>query len=105
MTQEQLAEKSGVAVDTVRRLEAGSFSPSLDTLIKVGAGMSLRLSTMFESCELGATERPCELADLLASRSPQDLDLASRVLRLLFDELEARADDPDAKDGVDEADD
>ena len=91
MTQEQLAEKSGVAVDTVRRLEAGSFSPSLDTLIKVGAGMSLRLSTMFESCELGATACTRELADLIASRSRRDLDLASRVLRSIFDELDARA--------------
>ena len=36
MTQERLAEKCGVAVDTIRRLETGSFSPSLDTLTKVG---------------------------------------------------------------------
>ena len=91
MTQDRLAEKSDVAVDTVRRLEAGSFSPSLDTLTKVGTGMNLRLSTMFESCEIGATEGTRELADLLASRSRRDQELAGRVLRSLFDELDARA--------------
>ena len=91
MTQEGLADQCGVAVDTIRRLESGSFSPSLDTLTKVGAGMNLRLSTMFESCELGATACTRELADLLASRSRRDLDLAGRVLRSIFDELDARA--------------
>ena len=110
LTQDRLAEKSGVAVDTIRRLELGSFSPSLDTLTKVGNGMSLRLSTMFESCEIGAREDTRELAELLTSRSRRDLDLAGRVLRSLFDELDARAaearecevasaeDDPDVDD-------
>ena len=93
MTQDTLAEKSGVAVDTIRRLESGGFSPSLDTLTKVGTGMNLRLSTMFESCELGATEGTREVSDLLASRSREDLDFASRVLRSIFDELDARAAD------------
>ena len=91
MTQESLADHCGVAVDTIRRLEAGSFSPSLDTLTKVGAGMNLRLSTMFESCELGTTTSSRELADLIASRSRRDLDLAARVLRTIFDELDMRA--------------
>ena len=91
LTQDKLAEKSGVAVDTIRRLEMGSFSPSLDTLTKIGTGMSLRLSTMFESCEIGAAERTREIAELLASRSRQDLDLAGRVMRSIFDALDARA--------------
>ena len=90
MTQEKLAEKSGVAVDTLRRLERGSFSPSLDTLTKVGNGMELRLSTMFESCELGATDNLREFTKLIASRSRQDLDLACRVLRSILGELDAR---------------
>ena len=90
LTQEGLAEQSGVAVDTVRRLEAGSFSPSLDTLTKIGNGLNLRLSTMFESCELGMRQTPRELTDLLASRSPKDLDVASQFLRSLFDALDAR---------------
>ncbi len=105
LTQESLAEKSGVAADTVRRLEYGSFSPRLDTLTKIGAGMKLRLSTMFESCELGGATRDRELVDLLATRSRRDLQLASRVLRSLFDELDAwSAEVPDG-DGDPEADD
>ncbi|HLT35877.1 MAG TPA: helix-turn-helix transcriptional regulator, partial [Enhygromyxa sp.] len=32
MTQEVLAQRSGLSADTIRRLEHGSFSPSLETL-------------------------------------------------------------------------
>ena len=91
LTQESLAEKCGVAVDTVRRLESGSFSPSLDTLTKIGIGMNLWLSTMFKSCELGGASDNRELMDLIATRSSRDLELASGVLRSLFDELDARS--------------
>lgn len=57
LTQEAVAERSGLSVDTVRRLEAGTFSPSLDTLRKLCAGLDLMLSTLFESYELGERSR------------------------------------------------
>src|SRR5690606_31169914 len=53
MTQEVLAERSRLSADTIRRLEHGSFSPSLDTLKKLCTGLSLPLSRLFESFELG----------------------------------------------------
>lgn len=90
MTQEVLAERSGLSADTIRRLEHGSFSPSLDTLRKLVTGLDIMLSTLFESYELGTRNQARELADLLATRSPQELLLATRVLRALFDELDTR---------------
>jgi transcriptional regulator with XRE-family HTH domain len=91
LTQEQLAQRSGLSADTIRRLEHGSFSPSLETLRKLCIGLELRLSTLFESYELGPRNESRELADLLASRTPRELALATRVLRALFDELDAIA--------------
>lgn len=88
MTQEVLAERCGLSADTIRRLEHGSFSPSLDTLRKLCAGLDLMLSTLFESYELGARNEARELIDLLSSRGPRELVLATRVLRALFDELD-----------------
>lgn len=88
MTQEALAERCGLSADTIRRLEHGSFSPSLDTLRKLGHGLDLMLSTLFESFELGARNEARELLDLLSTRSGRELDLATRVLRTLFDELD-----------------
>jgi transcriptional regulator with XRE-family HTH domain len=90
-TQETLAERSGLSADTIRRLEHGSFSPSLETLNKLCVGLDLRLSTLFESFEFGARDESRELADLLACRTPRELMLAARVLRALFNELDAIA--------------
>lgn len=38
LTQERLAEKSILSVDTVRRLKAGTITPSLDTICKLCDG-------------------------------------------------------------------
>lgn len=101
MTQDVLAARCGLSADTIRRLEHGSFSPSLETLRKLCLGLDLMLSTLFESFELGARNESRELADLLATRTPRELVMATRVLRALFDELDgiaaeaAAADDDD----------
>jgi transcriptional regulator with XRE-family HTH domain len=91
-TQEVLAQRSGLSADTIRRLEHGSFSPSLATLRKLCGGLDLQLSTLFESFELGARNESRELADLLATRTPRELVLAARVLRALFDDLDEPSD-------------
>jgi transcriptional regulator with XRE-family HTH domain len=105
MTQEVLAERSGLSADTIRRLEHGSFSPSLETLRKLCVGLDLMLSTLFAAFELGARNESRELADLLATRTPRELILATTVLRALFDELDAiaaeRAEAADESEGQD----
>lgn len=75
LTQEELAEASGVASDTIRRLEYGHFSPSLDTLRKVCRGLDLQLSTLFIAFELGERDVSRELIDALASLTPTEQDL------------------------------
>jgi transcriptional regulator with XRE-family HTH domain len=93
LTQELLAERSGLSPDTIRRLEQASFSPSLDTLIKLCAGLDIKLSTLFEAYELGVRNESRELLDLIATRSPRELVLAMRVLQTLFNELDEIADE------------
>ncbi|MFV8750343.1 helix-turn-helix domain-containing protein [Nannocystaceae bacterium ST9] len=110
MTQERLADRSGLSSDTIRRLEHGSFSPSLDTLRKLSTGLLLALSTLFESFELGERDQMRELVDLLATRTPSELKLAAKVLLALFDQLDGIEGMPDDTDDepaamLDEADD
>ncbi|WP_106092482.1 helix-turn-helix domain-containing protein [Enhygromyxa salina] len=71
LTQETLAERSRLSLDTVRRVEKGTFSPSLDTLRKLCMGLRLELSTLFESLELGEREAARELGDALADLTPE----------------------------------
>ncbi|PRQ05123.1 helix-turn-helix domain-containing protein [Enhygromyxa salina] len=72
LTQDALADASGLSPDTIRRLEHGSFSPSLDTLRKLCAGFDILLSTLFESFELGERDGPRELIDALAFITPEE---------------------------------
>ena len=89
MTQEVLAQRCELSADTIRRIEHGSFSPSLDTLNKLCTGLDLQLSTLFESFELGGPNLHREIVDLLSLRSPAQRAFGYRVLRAAFDLLDA----------------
>lgn len=88
MTQEVLAIRSGLSADTIRRLEHGNFSPSLDTLRKLCLGLDLMLSTLFESYECGGEGETREIVDLLARRSTSEQLMAIKMLRGLFESLD-----------------
>jgi len=87
-TQDALAKASGLSNDTIRRLEQGNFSPSMETLKKLCLGLSLSLSTLFESFELGSEDDARQLGDLLIMRPPEQLAVAAGLLRLLFDHFD-----------------
>lgn len=98
MTQERLADLSKLSADTIRRLEHGAFSPSLTTLNKVSRGLKLSLGSMFDSFQLRELDPMREVLDLLRTRTPREVTLAIRVLRSLFDGLDAHK-PPSAREG------
>lgn len=85
LTQELLAERSDLSSDTIRRLEAGSFSPSLNTLTGLAIGLRLRLSTLFKSYEDGDLTLEHQIAEMLVGRSIEELETLMKVLRVLLD--------------------
>lgn len=76
-TQDELAKRSTLSPDTIRRIEAGSFSPSLTTLRKLCYGLDLPLSTLFETFELG--DASPTLLEAIRSLSDRDRLLALRL--------------------------
>lgn len=91
LTQDDLAERSGLAADTIRRLEHQDFSPSLRTLRKVCRGLDLSVATMFSSYELEALpDEISRLTTLLVGRPRRHLQLVERVVRVLLDGLDDR---------------
>lgn len=102
MTQEQLAERSGLSADSIRRLEHGSFEPSLDTIRKLTGGLNLLVSTLLESFELHLTDASRELAGLLVGRAPGELALVTQVVRTLLDELDLLSRSGTAGDGTED---
>jgi transcriptional regulator with XRE-family HTH domain len=100
-TQEQLAEFADLAVDTIRRLESGSFSPSLDTLTKLVAGLRIDFSSLFVAFELREVGTDRELLAMAHNLTPAELAMAIRVLSLLADLLRGIADSGDRERGED----
>jgi len=86
LTQESLAERSDLSVDAIRRIERGSFSPSLDTLGKLSVGLDVSLKTLFQGFERERTDDVAEICDFLAHRSGREVKLAWRVIQAMFEE-------------------
>lgn len=99
LTQEQLAERSGLASDTIRRLEHGSFSPSLETLHKLATGLDSDLTTIFSAFEGGDDATAREALAICRNFSGLELALAIRVLALLGAMVERVADSAEVGDG------
>ena len=51
LTQVELAGRSGISVDGLRRVESGVGSPSLDTLAKLSLGLGISLTSLFAGLE------------------------------------------------------
>lgn len=96
LTQEELAERSELAADTIRRLEHQDFSPSLRTLRKLCKGLGISVSAIFNSFELeDPSEGLARITGLLLGRSEAELKMVERILVELFSGLDAPQDDPD----------
>jgi transcriptional regulator with XRE-family HTH domain len=88
MTQEELAERSGLASDTIRRLEHQDFSPSLRTLRQVCKGLEVSVAAMFTSFELdGIPEGVARISGLLIGCSSAELKLLERLVAILLEDL------------------
>lgn len=92
VTQDALAQRSGLSADTIRRVEHGSFSASIDTLRKLCVGLGVSPATLWESFELDRVDVRRELYDLIRARRPEEMEFLARVIRTLLEELDARAD-------------
>jgi len=51
LTQEQLAEKTGISVRYVQSLEAGEYFPSLPKLVKLKSILRCSWTEIFDDCE------------------------------------------------------
>ncbi len=49
MSEEELAEKSGVSKSTIQRIEAGKTSPSINKLGKIAEALGLKVEDLFDA--------------------------------------------------------
>lgn len=86
LTQEALAERAGLSVDAIRRIERDAFSPSLETVRKLSVGLDLSLRTLFQGVDGERRDPVQEICDFLGRRNAREVKLAWRVLRAMFDD-------------------
>ena len=82
LTQQQLAERAGLAADSIRRLENDGFSPSLFTLEKLARALRMPASQLLAGYELRERDIAGEVAGILGAVDPSLLD---ELLLLLSD--------------------
>ena len=99
LTQEALAELSGLSADTIRRLEHGSFSPSLETLSKLCRGLRVSISTLFEAYELCERNVCRELLDIVTAMSRREQLVLVRLLPLMSELLSCGSEGGEGDDG------
>ena len=99
LTQEALAKVSKLSADTIRRLEQGSFSPSLETLNKLSVGLRMSLSTLFAAFEICERNVSRELTDLINMTTPRQQLLLMRVIPMMCELVDAGDEDQGDQDG------
>ena len=92
LTQEELAEKVGVAVETISRLERGSSIPSLERLEEIGDALGVQLRDLLDFRE-GRTDRDDAVEALVREmkrREPADVVLVYDLAKRVFAEFKTR---------------
>lgn len=59
LTQKQLAEKSGMAVVSVRKIESGERNPSLQTAVKLSYILDTKVEKLFLDIFLNKNDTKC----------------------------------------------
>lgn len=67
LTQGELADRAGLAADTIRRIERGTFSPTFVTLDKLARALRLPASEFIAGYEQRERDIPGELAGMLVT--------------------------------------
>ncbi len=84
LTQSELAERAELAVDSIRRIEHGQLSPSLQSVAKLATGMEISLHSLFGGYEAPGSFLADRICDLLARRPNEDVASAHRVIVALL---------------------
>ncbi|MEN2666000.1 helix-turn-helix transcriptional regulator [Listeria aquatica] len=64
LTQKQLAEKAGMAVISVRKIESGERNPSLQTAVKLSYILSTKVEKLFPDIFLNKKDTKCIYRDI-----------------------------------------
>ena len=86
MTQEQLAERAGLSLQSVGEIERGRGNPTLVNIERLSAALDENLTALFDLGEVGLTKEQAqkELLELLAGANEEQLRAILTMARVLI---------------------
>jgi len=87
MTQEELAERLGVGVEAVSRMERGAIMPSIPKLVEVAEALHSPVQDLLLMFSDRPTDKGIELAKKLDQLSPSDREMVLQIVDLLAHRL------------------
>lgn len=83
LTQDQLAEKSGLSSNYIGQLERGERSPSLKTLSRIARSLGVDADYLVKVPQSDIETKLREIRRL--TRTPENLDKVVKIARIIFD--------------------
>jgi transcriptional regulator with XRE-family HTH domain len=86
MTQEQLAERAGLSLQSVGEIERGRGNPTLVNIERLSAALEVELPSLFDLGDVGLTKDQVqrELEDLLGGASDEQVRAVLTLARVLI---------------------
>jgi len=86
MTQEQVAERAGLSLQSVGEIERGRGNPTLVNIERLSAALDENLTALFDLGDVGLTKEQArkELLELLASASEEQVRAILTMARVLI---------------------
>lgn len=92
LTQEQLAERTGVSDAYIGQIERGERSPTLETLVKLANRLGVTIDyLLLDSLIPGDDNFIDQIRQLFVNRSAQEKQMALDVIKVMFGHLENNA--------------
>jgi transcriptional regulator with XRE-family HTH domain len=96
LTQQALADASGLTVEAISRIERATREPRISTLVRIASGLGVSLSHMFD-LEDGPTNRPHpslredveELAGYLNDKPLVQVKVVARLARVIVENADS----------------
>jgi transcriptional regulator with XRE-family HTH domain len=78
LSQHELADKLGVAANTVSRWETGTYKPKLDDLDKIATVLNLDITQLIPQNRTNATSSINRLVEIASMLRPEDIEEVER---------------------------
>lgn len=95
LTQQELADQTGLAIKTVQDIEKGRKNPTYETLARLLERLGMSPGAAFHSKAITPTEEMKDFLENFQSCDPKGQEILLKTLHFLAEQLRPTQDEPD----------